>query len=1016
MAGEAALGRAVLELSTDDKQLDTGLADVPKKVKKAGDAAKAAAEGPFKQLNGVLETFGVGLSIGAVVEFGRSLLELGDNVMKVHDRTGLATDDVQKLKFIAEQSGNSIDDLTGAISKLQVRLGDGKAKAGIEALGLNFKKIREESPYDALADVADAIGKIESPTLRAQRAVEVFGKAGTEILPTLVANFKKLGDEAPVASESTIRALDDAGDALNKFGSSLKVWAAESYNYARGFFDKLVAEVYRMVQRLYENAAGLAALAAKLPGASKLGIDQKFVDGLKESAVWYGNVAKAMDTTTAAAVTQKTKLAGLPPFVSDDDKKALKEQAAALEEIRLAAIPLTAAQQAIAVSNQALGVSASTTAKALRISADAVQRYLDGLANAKEIEKTWADAHVKMLAESEKFIQKTVADWQSGQQKIADASAKAIVDQLRQAQSYEEKLSDLGRSSADLRIIGIERERDAEIATLNAASNERGPIYARDLAAIKAFYQSQLDIATGTASTIAIRMREQGVLTREELADNAAAATRDYQQMRTSGLYSAGEIQAAFQRMNEAIAKSRGAVVDWGNVLATAAGLLSASFGTGGAMGAAIAGLGAISKAIDVAAASTKQWGNSAGVAAPLFSGIATTAQKAASAVVSGATLAAGAMDVWTATTEKTGKAVGALHGAVAGAKAGAAFGPYGVAIGAVSGALVGLIRNLNAGRDAVVAFANTFDTAAAGSGFDELHAKLLKVAGGEQLWIDLTQKIAKGDTAGAARAIAAINDALADQDSWLQRLPGVLEKYGIAWEQAGQAVNQSRLDEVAKGLIQDFADLSRAGVDVDTITQKMSASVNAYIQDAIRTGTEVPPAMRPLLQKMIDLGTLTDENGNKITDLGDSGITFAQTMTEGFQSVVAAINQLTKALGGIGDAVNKIPDHKTIEFKGEKTGDWPDGSEGDGSGGSAPAPVPMAEGGFGRVTRPTLFYSKGNEDYAFSGEGKSFGMSALAARPTEITVVSELDGRVVARNQIRHTPNELARVGVRSR
>lgn len=34
---------------------------------------------------------------------------------------------------------------------------------------------------------------------------------------------------------------------------------------------------------------------------------------------------------------------------------------------------------------------------------------------------------------------------------------------------------------------------------------------------------------------------------------------------------------------------------------------------------------------------------------------------------------------------------------------------------------------------------------------------------------------------------------------------------------------------------------------------------------------------------------------------------------------------------------------------------------------------VPMESGGSGRVTKPTLFYSKGNEDFAFSGEGRSF-------------------------------------------
>jgi hypothetical protein len=75
-----------------------------------------------------------------------------------------------------------------------------------------------------------------------------------------------------------------------------------------------------------------------------------------------------------------------------------------------------------------------------------------------------------------------------------------------------------------------------------------------------------------------------------------------------------------------------------------------------------------------------------------------------------------------------------------------------------------------------------------------------------------------------------------------------------------------------------------------------------------------------------------------------------------------------------------------------------------------------MARGGAGRVLRPTLFYSRGDEDFAFSGEGKGFGLAGIASRPIDITVVSELDGRTVARNQIRHTPNELARVGVRSR
>src|SRR5438046_6259571 len=566
MAGEAALGRAVLAPSTYGKSLGTGLADVPKKVQKVGEAVKGLG-GSLGQVNGLLETFGVGLSIGAVVAFGKSVLDLADNIVKVSDRTGLATDDVQRLQFIAEQSGNSIDDLAGSISKLQVRLADGKAKAGIEALGLNFKKIREESPYDALSDVAEAIGKIENPTLRAQRAVEVFGKAGTEILPTLVANFKQLGQEAPV--------------------------------------------------------------------------------------------------------------------MSDEDKKALKEQAEALDDIRRAAIPLTDAQKAAAVANEKLGISAGTTAKAFKISEAAVSTYLEGIKNAAEIEKMWAETRAKWAEETSKLSRKAADDFKKDQQQIADASAKVITERLRQTIDFETRNADAKRKGADLAIAQIERERDATIAALDAESEMRGPLYERDLAAIKKFYQNQIDLAKGTASTIEQRMRAQGVATREDLALSADAATRDYEQMRASGLYSTEEIQAAFVRMQDAIERSRGSVVNWGATLGQVAQILGSAFGSSGAMGPATPGLGAISKSIDAAAASTKQWGNSAGVAAPLFSDTPTKAQKAAAAVASGATIAAGAMDVWAATSEKTGKAVGALHGAVSGAKAGAAFGPYGGAIGA---------------------------------------------------------------------------------------------------------------------------------------------------------------------------------------------------------------------------------------------------------------------------------------------------------------------------------------------
>jgi hypothetical protein len=232
--------------------------------------------------------------------------------------------------------------------------------------------------------------------------------------------------------------------------------------------------------------------------------------------------------------------------------------------------------------------------------------------------------------------------------------------------------------------------------------------------------------------------------------------------------------------------------------------------------------------------------------------------------------------------------------------------------VGSLIGPLAGALWNHlfgTAGRDAVKQFAQSM------GGFDDLHKKLGALgAAGEDLWKKLTQGVGRNNPEQAKKVIEEINAAFGGQDAYLQRLPGLMEKYGLTWEEAGQKAKQAHMDEIAKALIQDFADLSHAGFDVSVITEKMSKSVNEYVQQAIKTGTEVPSAMKPLIQKMIDMGTLTDDNGTKITSLEDSGITFATTLTEGFSSIVDAIHELTRALGGVPEAMQRIPRNVDID------------------------------------------------------------------------------------------------------
>jgi hypothetical protein len=295
-----------------------------------------------------------------------------------------------------------------------------------------------------------------------------------------------------------------------------------------------------------------------------------------------------------------------------------------------------------------------------------------------------------------------------------------------------------------------------------------------------------------------------------------------------------------------------------------------------------------------------------------------------------------------------------------------------------------------SSGRDAVVAFAQSF------GGFDQLQKKLETLgAAGQQMWIKLTQQVGRNDLAAAQAEIAVITAALAGQDAYLQRLPNEMQKYGLTWEQAGHQAEQAHLDEIAKGLIQDFADLTKGGFDVSTVTKAMSSSIDDYIHEALRTGTEVPAAMKPLLQKMIDMGTLTDDAGNQITDLSASGISFAETLTEGFQSVVDAINQMTEALTGNkpGSLINSLNTiggvvvHPKIQPTYDGSGmpsDWP------GSGGGASYGGPQASGGDYYVTKPTYFLAgeAGPENVSFGGaHGSRSSASPRLLQPIVVQV-----------------------------
>jgi methyl-accepting chemotaxis protein len=152
------------------------------------------------------------------------------------------------------------------------------------------------------------------------------------------------------------------------------------------------------------------------------------------------------------------------------------------------------------------------------------------------------------------------------------------------------------------------------------------------------------------------------------------------------------------------------------------------------------------------------------------------------------------------------------------------------------------------------------------------------------------------------------ISMAFQEQAADAERLDAAIQKYGFTFEEVGAKLQQSTINDQAKELIEDWRVLIQSGIDFSAVNAHMAESINSFLATALSVGAEIPAAMKPILESMVTQGLLTDANGVKITDLGTVGINWAETMTAGFDRVVAKLQQLIDTLQLAGSAISDLP------------------------------------------------------------------------------------------------------------
>jgi hypothetical protein len=207
------LGNLVIRMSAD-------IADIATSISKA--------EHQFQKFKGnvnkILGTIGVGISVGSFASFIKGTIDAADALNDLRKRTGQTGQDLLVLQGAAVRGGVGMEAVSGVVSKLSTRMieaakGTGDAAAAYQAMGISVKNTDGslKNNIDLLREVGDRFRGYEDGANKAALANAALGKGGDALIPVIEAlreteeRFKRLGI---AISDDLLQASDEFNDKI----------------------------------------------------------------------------------------------------------------------------------------------------------------------------------------------------------------------------------------------------------------------------------------------------------------------------------------------------------------------------------------------------------------------------------------------------------------------------------------------------------------------------------------------------------------------------------------------------------------------------------------------------------------------------------------------------------------------------------------------------------------------------------------------------------------------------------
>lgn len=225
-------------------------------------------------------------------------VQWADDLVTLSTQTGVSTDRLQELQYMADLTDTSVETITQSMRKLtqnmdKARTGSGDAAHAFHILGVDVQNsdgsLRDSS--EVFDDVIEKLGRLEAGTTRDALVMEVFGRSAQELNPLIavgadgMATFaQEARDMGYVLDEETLGSLLGVSDSMARItnaGDSMKRQLSGAF---APFVEEVATDVIPSVSDLAGSFGDLVSGNISMSEFVDLILEnaRNLVDGLKE--------------------------------------------------------------------------------------------------------------------------------------------------------------------------------------------------------------------------------------------------------------------------------------------------------------------------------------------------------------------------------------------------------------------------------------------------------------------------------------------------------------------------------------------------------------------------------------------------------------------------------------------------------------------------------------------------------------------------------------------------------------